>query len=208
MLIQRLIVLLLMCSNPIVSVALDKERLWLPVKYQGLYLSLVHAAETAEMVDRCTTVIEGTLDLEQSTSEHPIYRILCRQDNGWTYNEMVDGLTFATLTTPDVDADELASALLREQKEVARQREAWQICRDLMVERTRLMMGLNWLVGISDHREPDFISADEVSFVIPFDARGMSDERLHYAAQCTFQEGIAEVSLRKRQVGFMSRDER
>src|SRR5687768_15959346 len=87
--------------------ALDSQRLWLPTRYQTLYLPLVKAAETAESLDRCVTVIEGTIDLEQSRPEHPIYRILCRQENGRTYNEMVDGLTFATLTTHQIVEPEL-----------------------------------------------------------------------------------------------------
>ncbi|MBC6905691.1 hypothetical protein DWB84_09505 [Saccharophagus sp. K07] len=168
------------------ALALDKERLWLPVKYQSLYLSLVKAAETAETLDRCAAVVEGTLDIDQSTPDHPIYRILCRQDNGLTYNEMVDGLTFTTLTTPGANQGNRWLEYV------------WKVCRNQLMERTSLMTELTWITDLRSPPQPDFWEGNKVQFVANFDARGVRGERLQYAAECTVSGGTAEVSIRKR----------
>lgn len=189
--------------------ALDSQRLWLPIRYQTLYLPLVRAAETAEALDRCVTVMEGTIDLEQSRPEHPIYRILCRQESGRTYNEMVDGLSFATLTTRQIVEPELTpeeQELLRQQEEerrlaeiASRKAEAWKICRQSLLERTRLMQELQWLVDVESLVEPALFSDELAHFVVDFDARDMMGEALHYTAECSYGPENTEVLLRRRQ---------
>lgn len=190
------------------SYALDEKRLWLPVKYQALYLPLVEAATAAEALERCVDVVEGTIDLEQSAAGQPIFRIVCRQENGRTYSEMVDGISFATMTTPKVvapepTAEELEQQRLQEeqrrQAEVDRaKRDAWQLCRMQMLERTRMMMDLVWLTDIETQREPDVHTENEIGFTLSFDARSMWREPLHYTAECVVRGVSAEVSLRKR----------
>jgi hypothetical protein len=189
--------------------ALDPQRLWLPVRYQDLHPSLVKAAETAEALDRCVTVMEATVDLEQSRPEHPIYRILCRQENGRTYSEMVDGLSFATLTTIKVVEPELTpeeQALLLRQEEERREAEiaqhkidAWTACRQSLVESTRLMMELQWLTDLDDGAvEPVEFNEALVRFVLDFDARGVLGEALHYRAECSYSENLAKVVVKRR----------
>lgn len=200
-------ILVLMVASSI-GHALDEDRLWLPVRYQTLYLSLVKAASVAEELERCVSVVEGTLDLEQSKPEHPIYRIQCRQESGRTYNEMVDGLSFATLTTVEVVEPELSAEEqemlrvqeeLRRQEEIARQKQdAWQVCRSQLLERTKLMMDLTWQTEIEGEREPEVYSEEEIRFSVDFDARSMWEEPLHYTADCTLRNGSTEVVLRKR----------
>lgn len=188
--------------------ALDQERLWLPTKYQTLYLPLVKAAEAAEALDRCATVMEGTIDLEQSRPERPIYRVLCRQENGRTYNEMVDGLSFATLTTPKVVEPELTpeeqERLLQQQEQLRladlarRKAEAWQFCRQSLKEHTRMMMELEWLADLDGPVEPVLFDDEIARFSVDFNARSMQGEALRYTAECSCSAGVAEVLLRKR----------
>jgi len=195
---------LLLCTS---ASALDPERLWLPIRYQILYLPLIKAAEAAETLDRCVDVMEGTIDLEQSRPEHPIYRILCRQESGRTYNEMVDGLTFATLTTQQVvpaepTPEELELQRLQEEKrrlaEVAqRKAEAWNACRQKLLKSTRMMLELQWL-GDLTVVEPSLFDEEVALFLVDFDARGMAREALRYTAECSYKAGAAEVQLRKR----------
>jgi len=52
----------------------------------------------AKFMDLCVNVLRGTLDLDQSRKNGPIYRSLCRHKNGKSYNETVNGTTFKTLT--------------------------------------------------------------------------------------------------------------
>lgn len=189
----RHVAILLLLAVSSISHALDKERLWLPVKYQTLYLPLVKAASVAQALERCVTVVEGTLDLEQSKPSHPIYRIQCRQESGRTYNEMVDGVSFAPLTTVTEIEPERAA------EEVARQkRMAWQKCQTPLIDRTRLMQGLVWQTEIGELVEPQVYSEEEVRFSVNFDARSMRGESLYYNAECTVRNGSAEVVLRKR----------
>lgn len=205
--LKHLSVFLLVALSSI-SHALDEDRLWLPVKYQTLYLSLVKAASVAETLQRCAVVVEGTLDLEQSQPDHPIYRIQCRQENGRTYNEMVDGVSFATLTTveivePELTEEEKEALRIQEEarrmEEIARQkRDAWQQCRQQLLDRTRMMMELAWQEELDGPREPDAYSEEEIRFAVDFDARSMWDEALRYTAECSVRDGAAEVVLRKR----------
>lgn len=188
--------------------AFDESRLWLPAKYQTLYLSLVKAATAAEELDRCVAVVEGTVDLEQSQPNHPIYRIQCRQESGRTYNEMVDGVSFATLTTAKVIEPELTAEqqeMLRIQEEIQRQEEiatrkrhAWQECHKKIIDRTQLMMDLTWNTEIDGSKEPETYTEEEMHFTVDFDARSMWQEPLHYTAECTVRNDTAEVVLRKR----------
>jgi hypothetical protein len=205
--LKHFLIFLLMATSSI-GHALDENRLWLPVRYQTLYLSLLKAASIAEELERCVDVVEGTLDLEQSETNHPIYRIQCRQENGWTYNEMVDGLSFATLTTvkviePELTAEEKevlrVQEEIRRQEEIARQKQvAWQECRSQLLDRTRLMMNLIWQTEIEGLVEPEAYSEEEQRFSVDFDARSMWEEPLHYTADCTVRNGVAEVVLHKR----------
>lgn len=188
--------------------ALDQKRLWLPVRYQDLFQSLVKAAEKAEALDRCVTIMEGTIDMEQSRPDHPIYRILCRQHNDRTYNEMVDGISFATLTTPQIVEPEItpeAQLELQRQEEARREVEraqrkveAWEVCRHSLIESTRLMMELRWGVDINGVVEPVEFDEKLARYVLDFDARGISGEALRYRAECSFAEDIARVQLRRR----------
>ena len=77
----------------------DESRLWLPLKYERYYLKLKKATQSAFELDRCVKVLESTIDLEKSTSYAPFFKVLCRQPNGKTYIEIVDGTTFQPLTT-------------------------------------------------------------------------------------------------------------
>lgn len=181
----------LLAISSVLIYAADEGRLWLPAKYQNLHSSLVKAVSVAEGVGRCAAVVEGTLDLEQSTAEHPIFRILCRQTNGRTYNEMVDGLGFVTLTT--------SKKLPEDPNQFhAYKRAAWQQCRDLLMERTRLMLDLVWLIDLENPVEPEVLSAEALRFSVPFDARSAWHEPLHYLGECISRDGVADVSLGKR----------
>lgn len=190
--IVRYLIILLLLMSPI-GHALDKNRLWLPVRYQSLYLPLVEAASVAEALERCVAVVEGTLDLEQSKPDHPIYRIQCRQANGLTYNEMVDGVSFTALTTVETIESEPTAEDIAQRK-----RAAWQECREQLVAQTQLMKDLRWEAGVEGLIEPDVYSEEEVRFLVNFDARSMKKEPLRYTAECLVRNDLVEVVLRKR----------
>lgn len=187
--------------------ALDQERLWLPQSYHKYHLNLLQAAQAAQALPRCQTVLEGTIDREQSQPNQPLFRILCRQKDGRSYNEMVDGLTFATLTTPLVVEAELTEQereKLRRQKQAReaealklRKEDAWRRCREKIQHRTRLMIDLKVLT----QQQPEPVAMDEHSmeFAVDFDAKDMVGDALNYRANCRVdKEGSAQVTLVKR----------
>lgn len=196
----------LLCSSTHI-IALDTSRLWLAQTHQKYYLDLVRAARGAEALDRCESVLAGTLDREQSQVDHPYFRILCRQENGVSYNEMVDGLTFETLTTVVIDppplteeekerlrieAEARAKLALEERKSIA-----WGECTSQLQQQTQMMMNL--VVLTQSQPEPSMLSDTAIVFVTDFDAKDTWGKNLQYKAVCTVEdEGAVSTELSKR----------
>lgn len=181
--ISKLLVLLLLCFSQSGN-ALDIEKLWLPKSYRGHYVQLVHAATSAEALERCVKVVEGTIDLERSAEGHPIFRILCRQKNHKTYNEMIDGLTYETLTSANYE-------------EVV-ETELWSHCHAALLSRTEKMMGLKWLTQLPP--EADVLEKGKAEFTVDFDAKNMYQQTLQYRATCSVaDDSPAELKVQKRQ---------
>ena len=189
------------------SLSLDESRLWLPKKYQTQYLSLVKAAKVAEALDRCVDVLEGTLDFGQSTKDHPVYRILCRQENQRNYNEMVDGLSFEPLTTVEIPEPEIspeqqearrkAEEARKKAEEELRKLNFWQMCHAAIMDRTKMMINLKWL----SEPEPEPKSFDENGAVyeVNFNAESIWGKALKYRAVCEVSEQAgADLKLLKR----------
>ena len=183
------------------SGAVDNDRLWLPAKYGGLFLKLKEAAElTEQKVDRCQKVMRGTIDLEQSTNEKPIFRILCKQESGLTYNEMVDGLNMVTLTTPippEKTPEELAEearlkaeaeALEKEKAFIKAREELWVACNDMLDQKIEYMHNVVKLTEGIPARTGDFNDLAEVRFLINFNAEDMDGNALRYQATCRKSE--------------------
>jgi hypothetical protein len=199
------IIVCLVCATQ-TSAAVDASRLWLPQSHENLQEDLVHAAKAAEELDRCTTVLEGTLDAEQTKPGKPVYRILCRQSDGRSYNEMVDGTTFETLTTivvKEKSSNKNDVSLKSEQAQaelVKRMAEAWDRCNEEIKSATRMMIDLVVLT----HGRPESTAAspDERVFVVAFDAKSIGGEALHYNAVCTgsLNRPKANVVIKRREV--------
>ncbi len=183
----------------------DDKRLWLPGgKYATLFFELRKAAEAAEGLERCVTVLRGTVDLDRSSVQHPIYRILCRQENGRSYNEMVDGKTFETLTTKALvsqepnEVDHEAARLAEEQRienaRLERIAALWAECETELKDKTRLMHDVVWLAEFP--LEPDEYSESSAHFSVAFDAKSVEGALLQYQAQCVFdEEAVLNVNI-------------
>ncbi len=181
------------------SYSFDDKSLWLPGKYGSLFLDLKKAAQSAENLERCVTILRGTIDLDDSTSGHPVYRFLCRQSNGRTYNEMVDGLTFETLTTiievpVEPTAEELEALRLAEEKRKqealdARILHLWSLCEAELALKVRLMNDIQWITEFP--AVPDEITDESAVFTVDFDAKNVQGAALAYRAKCRFSENDA-----------------
>lgn len=175
---------MLLTAVPTQVSALDESRLWLPKSHERIYLNLKKSAEAAEALDRCHSVVRGTIDLTQSTKEYPIFRIMCRQANGRTYNEMVNGLTFEPLTTKapsleEIDVDKIL-----------------QDCLVVLEQKTQLFIDKKM---VDDEPKPEVVSLERVRFNLDFDAKNMNGASLRYRAVCnTEKEGPSKVKIKMR----------
>jgi len=192
-LVYALLILLFSDSQVL---AFDESRLWLPSKYHKLYLELKESAAAAEELDNCTEVLQGTIDLDQSMPEHPIFRILCRRPDGLSYNEMVDGLSKETLTTyippvvvmseEDLERQRIEEQLRLEAEKERLKQEFRALCRARMEEKTQLMISLNHLTA--KDVEPSQYDGDSAQFNFDFDAKDIAGKALHYRARCLIDE--------------------
>jgi len=185
--------------TPLRAHAIDESRLWLPVSQQKYYLDLKAAAESAEELDVCVTVLRGTLDDEQSSEGHPMYRILCRRNDGVSYNEMVDGITFETLTNVKRSPGELSEAeleRLRLQK-LERKNKYTKLCEAQFKGATHSMNKLHRLTPL--YPEPDMYDGEVATYTYDFDAESMQRQPLHFSATCSVnREGEAEMEVVRR----------
>lgn len=172
--------------------AVDESRLWLPLSYQKFYLPLVRAAHAAQSLDRCEQLLEGTIDLDQSRAGHPMFRILCRQANGRSYNEMVDGVSFETLTTAKIVKPESTPEEIRQREAQQRVIQFWRVCHSNLLERTSWMMELYWLT--EGMPEPDRDDEESIAFTVHFDAKNKRGHDLHFQAQCTVR-GMEDLDV-------------
>ncbi len=195
------------------AAAVDPSALWLAAKHEKYYVQLVKSADAAESIERCVKVIEATLDVARTTKDRPIFRILCRQRNGVTYNEMVDGLTFATLTTPPKPDTPSPEEIERERLRVVSVKTAlWRTCEGAFPSHVELMRDLQVLT--TEQPEPIEFSEERVEteeailleasakYCIDFDARGAMGERLYYRAHCQVSTATEpSIQIKKRPAG-------
>lgn len=194
--------------KPQLGLALDENRLWLPSQYQTLYLDLKKAAGVAESIDRCVVVLNGTIDLDRSSDGHPVYRILCRQKNGKSYNEMVDGVSFRTLTTKvpivqeptaeELEQMRLAEERRREEELRIRKLKMWELCQKTFVDKTSLMINLT-LITLTQP-EPNYIDENRVQYIIDFDAENQKGDKLRFRSICVTENNQTESFKIRRRV--------
>lgn len=191
--------------------ALDEERLWLPQSYQKHYLKLKDAALAAESLNRCVTVLDGTIDLQQSSDVHPIFRIRCRQQNGRTYNEMVDGLTNETLTTSksvDAGPSEEELRLLEEQRRLEYRRASvahmQKLCYQRFLDKSGLMLNAR---GPQPENMPEPYSYENEGsedaralFSFDFEAQDAAGVPLKFTAHCEAgEQAVINMEFGRRQ---------
>ena len=191
----NIVVILFFLLRPEIVFSLDESRLWLPVSYQTLYLQLKDAAQKAESLERCESILDGTIDLDNSTPSNPVFRFRCRQPNKTTYTEMVDGLTMRTLSTPVAEKappteQELEQLRLAEERQklagIERRKEAlWEKCEAAVERKTSLMINV---VQLSEEMpQPELFNENMAVYALDFDAESVSGDKLEFRAKCTIE---------------------
>mgnify|MGYP000444469483 CR=1 FL=1 len=182
--------------------AVVESGLWLPVSYRPHYLKLVQAAKLVEdHASGCVTVIRGELKSGISTKEHPIFRLVCRNDKKRSFAVIIDGLAMEVIDPAypggTVSFEELAQLraleLKRQEKEaereaarqeLLRQEKLWLDCDTKVAARTKMMKSIKMLSEGSP--EADLSEEGHVKYTVDFDAKGMQGKHLRYRAQCDF----------------------
>jgi hypothetical protein len=72
-------------------------QLLLPRSYQQHLPRLQQAAELALSTDRCERLLQGGLQLDLSRPDHPVFRILCRDQHQQSFAMLVDGISLHLL---------------------------------------------------------------------------------------------------------------
>lgn len=98
------------------------SKLLLPASYRKYFSSLQRAAQLASETEQCKQFLQGGLQLDRSESNHPIFRILCRDKRGQSYALLVDGLSLMLIdeTRPD---GTISFVALQQELDEARERQ-------------------------------------------------------------------------------------
>ncbi len=185
------------------SAGINASGLWLPRSLSQYQAQLLQAAELALAQEHCQTVLEGTLDREQSTEGKTLYRILCRTSNGTSFNLMIDLERAQVLgRRPELpDESEYASAgdedVASSAALLLKASETWHACQVALLQSTALMASLKWLQPWP--LEPAAADSQTTTYVADFDAVDAERKRLRFRARCSVDaDAKAEVELMRR----------
>lgn len=81
----------LVLCYPASAVSVELEQLWVPQSYLRHLPRLYDAAQLVEESSRCHEFLEGSMALDHSSLEHPVFKFRCRDVERKTYGLMVDG---------------------------------------------------------------------------------------------------------------------
>jgi hypothetical protein len=98
------------------------SQLLLPGSYRKHFSSLQRAAQLASNTEQCVRFLQGGLQLDRSMPEHPVFRILCRNERNQSYALLVDGLSLHLLddTRP---GGTISFAALQQEADAERERQ-------------------------------------------------------------------------------------
>lgn len=168
--------------------------MWLPVSYQEKEDELSKAVDMIMDTERCERALKATISQDRSTVEHPVFKILCKDKDGVTYWELVDGINFAMIDDflPGTDAYKAAAA-----EKKLKLKNMWRTCISMMDEQY-----INFSnVRVLTKKQPTEIYKPDKSihFYVDFDAVSSFGEGLKYSADCIFNDNSNyHVRLRPR----------
>ena len=187
--------------------AIDENRLWLPRTHVQLRPDLLAAAQFAEQSEECVEVLSGELDSSRSTEDAPVFRIVCRNEAGFTYGvrvqnagapnaelEKVMGARSAAAVSshlPAVTGDNKSVDGATDEEAVLRH------CEETLRRRTSGMAGVT--VDLKNHRRttaPDGTLQYDIDFETK-DSKGAS--LLFWAACLVGSNAAVKVELHPRQ---------
>lgn len=171
---RRLSAVLLFClASAGQAQTVDLDQLWLPQSYLRYLPRLYDAAQLVDASSRCGEFITGTVAVDRSHLDHPVFTFTCRDHHRQTYSLLVDGLTLhkiddtrpeGFITFDDLELEyqreqalaeerqqyreELAQKRLQREYERQEQKRAerlWPVCWEPLQKRVGRMAELEWL---------------------------------------------------------------
>ncbi|MBB6520773.1 hypothetical protein [Pseudoteredinibacter isoporae] len=155
--------------------------LWLPTSYKGKLPQLKQAVDVARENPRCSQVLKGTVNVDLSSQQVPVFKILCRDDERKTFSLLLDGTSFKTY-------DRTKSRFHKGPSERS-MREFWTACNKAVADMYEDFRTIRVLTR--ERPEPTLYKDATVGIAIDFDAVSLIGERLAFRAECIFTSGTS-----------------
>ncbi len=189
----------------------DASSLWLPASYREWLPKLNEEVTTLTAKGECQQVISASLSEKQSTIEHPVFRIVCRDSTNTSYAVLIDAITHEQhYVNPGRAAEHGAPQSVEEQqKELAAaavKLEAKRVdCEQELQQRTTFMQNFSWVSArFSAPRQVAAIEIDPMSkntaqvVVLEgnFNTSDSLGRPLKFRALCTIQDEKNQVFVK------------
>lgn len=155
--------------------------LWLPASYKEKMPELKKAVEVARTNPRCSKVLKGTVNVDLSSIEAPVYKLLCRDDKRRTFALLLDGADFTTY-------DRTKSRFHKGPSERS-MKEYWTSCNRAVTDMYEDFRTIRVLTR--KRPKPTMYKDATVGISIDFDAVSLIGERLEFRAECIFTSGTS-----------------
>lgn len=155
--------------------------LWLPKSYKHAMPKLELAVAEVLKSPRCEQVLKGTINIDLSSIEQPVFKILCRDKERKTYVTVLEGNSLAVY-------DRTKSRYHRGPTERS-MREYWSTCQKAVND---MYEDFRTIKVLTKRRpEPILYKDGTVGIVINFDAISLIGEPLAFRAECVFSSGTS-----------------
>ena len=166
-------------SNGAESSAADvssfEHKLWLPLSQRAYMPNLIRAANTVAGWEKCKSLVRGELLESKSTTDRPVFRIICRDDKQKTYPTLIDGISLEEL---HITGETLEQQNRRHVPQYSR------LCISALKKEASAMINSHWPEGVT--LEPVYLDERLIEFEVDFTAETLAGEKLLYRGYCEF----------------------
>lgn len=155
--------------------------LWLPKSYKDQLPALKKAALIAADNPRCEQVLKGSVNIDLSSHELPVFKILCRDKNRKTFSLLLDGVDFL--------AYDRSRSRYHQGPSERSMREYWDNCNKAVAGMYEDFRTIKILT--KSRPEPVLYKDATVGITIDFDAISLIGEPLAFRAECVFSSGTS-----------------
>lgn len=205
--------LLLPLALSALSATIDENKLWLPRSFSHHQKLMLESAEKAANARGCNQFIRGEIVQDESTKDEPIFKFICRDDNGSSFRILINGITGTVDNPIQTIIDENnrlaaeakaaedkanAEAQAKAEKEaleakIKAQAQYWDICHEAIKKRIVLMKDMTIVSRMPPI--PVISTDDTYTYSINFNATSSYGKTLAYRASCHIS-GLDEFDIK------------